>query len=235
MTNEDLEHTSGKSLAEWNAFVSSGELDKARELAQLTLGIMKNTLRDTKPGADPMTRNKTLILGILFRGLIDFIDLMKTTLSKDWTVNHPLVEEVWTKMWDCKQRIEYVTNYYDIEVLSWVLEEINNLEKTFLDALGPGYYFSTEILAKKEMCNICNSDYRSCEHISGNIYEGVICATKPQNFQLKSVSIVENPADPRCRIWPWQIEEGGKITKGHILTVFRKDDFMEEIENQAKA
>lgn len=235
MTTEDLEQTSAKSLAEWKASVSSGKLDKARELAQLTLDTMKNTLRNTKSGTDPMVRNKALILGILFRGLTDFIDLMKDTLSREWILNHDLVEKVWTKMWDCKQRIEYVTNFCDIEILSWVLVEIGNLEKAFLDALGPGYYFSTEIIAKKEICNICNLDYRSCEHISGNIYEGIICTTKRQDFQLKSVSIVENPADPRCRIWPWQIEEGGKIIKGHILTIFRKDDFMEELENQAKA
>jgi hypothetical protein len=41
---------------------------------------------------------------------------------------------------------------------------------------------------------------------------------------IRSVALIEIPRDPRCRVWPWQIE-GNRIEGIRIIGINKADDF----------
>lgn len=47
---------------------------------------------------------------------------------------------------------------------------------------------------------------RACEHITRRIYSGRICEKVLHRRKAigNHILITERPADPRCRLWPWQ-------------------------------
>ena len=228
MTDKELEEIAFVTLKKWYSLICARKRKQAREQAKLVINMCKSIIKDLKQDVDC---NKALIFGILFRGLQDFTDLSETTELSTWKAEHKLIEKAWGQMLDCKERIEYVSNFCHEETLDWVLNKIKCLEKTFLNAFGPGLYSSPEIIAKREICNVCKKDFRSCEHILGNIYDGIRCVTIPQDIQFRSVAIVQVPEDPRCRIWPWQLRED-KVIETCIVTTFRLDDFMDESDQE---
>jgi hypothetical protein len=51
-----------------------------------------------------------------------------------------------------------------------------------------------------------------------------------QNVRLRNVSIVTDPIDPRCMIWPWQVNDEEKTIEAcQIMTAFRLDDFLGKV------
>jgi len=229
MIATEIEEVALIALHEWHSLISTGQIKKVRDKAQVIVDKCKSLLKDIELGEIPEKCNKALILGILFRGLQDFIDLSETINPPNWKNEPSLIEKAWIQMWDCKERIEYASHFYNERILDWVLRKIDSLEQDFLANFGTGLYSSPEILIKREICSICNNDFRSCEHISGGIYNGLRCVSIPQDFELRSVSIVEVPEDPRCRIWPWQLKEGENKV---IDTCIRLDDFMNELDEK---
>lgn len=227
MTDKKLEKSAFFALKNWYSFVDSGKKKQARDQAQLVINMCKNVLKNVRRGVDPENRNKALCFGILFRGLQDFIDLTEITDAPHWITEHALIEKAWTKMWDCKERVEYASYFCHERTIEWVLSRIEFSEKVFFTAFGPGLYSSSEIIAKQEICNVCKKDFRSCDHIAGGIYDGIRCVAKPKDIQLRRVSIVQAPEDPRCRIWPWQLREDNTM-ETCIMTAFRVDDFIDE-------
>ena len=65
----------------------------------------------------------------------------------------------------------------------------------------PQTFLSTSIIVSKSKCSICHKEYSGCEHIGGEPYMGKYCVEIPTDIEkLDSVSIVDNPADKKCRI-----------------------------------
>lgn len=60
-------------------------------------------------------------------------------------------------------------------------------------------FFSTGMIVKSSECSICGKEYRDCEHVKGRIYNGEFCTRCIKDCELKEVSVVEDPADKRCR------------------------------------
>ena len=227
MTDDSLEKRASLTLEHVHNLVRNGEEKEAKGQIQDIIDNCKHILKNDRQGVNS-EKNKVLIIGIMFRGLQNFIDLSETINSPNWITQPILVEKAWIQMWDCKERLEYISNFCFENTLDWVFSTIESLNKTFLDKFGPGIYFSAEFLVEQSACSICKKDFRSCEHISGRIYDGILCSIIIQRFQGKGVSIVENPEDPRCRIWPWKVE-GNNINWICIMTDFKLDDFIDEI------
>lgn len=61
-------------------------------------------------------------------------------------------------------------------------------------------YTSVGTVVHKLECSICREDYEQCEHLSGLPYMGEMCSTIVTSAELDHVSLVEEPADKRCRI-----------------------------------
>jgi hypothetical protein len=67
-------------------------------------------------------------------------------------------------------------------------------------ALFPPQMFNSVGGTGQRECAICGSDYAECGHIVGRAYMGEMCHTVLRNLQVQEVSIVDNPANKRCRI-----------------------------------
>ena len=226
MTNDNLEQFVSTSLSNWELLIRNEEWTKAREEAQLVIDRCKSILKEIKFGEASSKRSKALVFGILSRSLQNFTDLSEIIRTPNLGKRHDFVEKAWTALCDCSERIEYAAGCCKPHsTIEWVFSEIERYEEAFQDALGPGLYFSPEILIKKETCSICGQDLRACNHISGYIYDGMRCYSIPNDIQSKSISIVEYPTDRRCRIWPWQVIDD-RIVGGYILTTFSMDDFL---------
>lgn len=76
--------------------------------------------------------------------------------------------------------------------------------------LFPNMMFASRgcVVGKSE-CSICNRKYGDCNHIKGYAYMGEICAEIINEIiSIDEISLVENPADKRCRIISYN--ENGK-------------------------
>lgn len=89
-----------------------------------------------------------------------------------------------------------------LEMFSSRLHEIERL-------IFPSQVFaSTGLIVKEEECSICGDSYDDCDHVSGNAYMGIFCHIIAKDFDLKEISLVNEPADKRCRITHFDDSEG---------------------------
>jgi len=217
-----------KSLDEFYSLIQTGRNQQAMNLAKKYINICKKIIYIGKPDDNKYnSASMAIFLGILLRGLQDYISIKKIIEKDNWQNDNGLIEEVWMLMWDCKIRLEYGSNLYNHKVISIADDMIKSLKQLFLSKFGPGMYFSPDIIIEKVVCSICKRDFRACEHISGRIYNGTICRRIPGNVRLKSISLVEVPADPRCRVWPWRLKED-RTMEAMVLSSFRLDDFLDK-------
>lgn len=72
-------------------------------------------------------------------------------------------------------------------------------------------FMSVGFIAEESHCSLCEDDYENCDHIKGMAYMGKMCVEIFKKcYKLEEVSIVDNPADKRCRVYTIG-EEGKKI------------------------
>jgi len=171
--------------------------------------------------------NIAYITGTLFKGLEEFVELAKQTRDGKWHLDHARTEIVWRIMWNCIERFDFCKLYFDAEDFRWMVNILKELRDDFAVHFGPGLYSSPEILIKKETCSICNKDTRACMHIAGNLYNGEMCYTVPQEMVLHSVSLVKIPRDYRCRLWPWGMDEDHTFSS-LIMVFFQIDDWLRD-------
>lgn len=179
--------------------------------------------------------NDLLILLIFFKGLHEYVQLCQITEDKNWHEENEVVEHVWLKLCDCRERLEFSSKYCQGEAIERVFYDLDGLEKFFQDTFGNGSYFSPGMVADTSLCNICHQDCRACSHLAGRLYGGKICFYQPVNPIFNHVAIVKIPKDPRCRIWHWHIkdneDESIVIKDACILTSSRVDDFLQDYES----
>lgn len=173
--------------------------------------------------------NVAYTAGVLFQGLSEFILLAGLTRDEKWHLENKRTERIWGLMWNCIDRFNFVFIHFKNDNFKWIINRLNLLKENFVAIFGYGLFSSPEIMISKETCNICQKDVRACEHLNGKLYNGVMCSSVAEKFELRSVSLVRIPRDPRCRIWKWNMTE--ENTYGSIImTLFRIDDWL--IENK---
>lgn len=65
----------------------------------------------------------------------------------------------------------------------------------------PAYFTSLGAIVGREVCTICESEYGTCDHLVGELYDGYICARRCEEIkECLHLAIVQNPADKRSRI-----------------------------------
>ena len=111
----------------------------------------------------------------------DYAHDARDRLIRNLKLNEEYVEEI-------TKRIEYVLN-------------------SIGEQYGEGMYNSWEVKFSNVVCTICQQDIRGCDHIPGHWYDDMQCRYKADKLELVASAIVDNPRDPRCRIWPWKIEK----------------------------
>lgn len=58
--------------------------------------------------------------------------------------------------------------------------------------------FSVAGIATKSTCNICNSNYVLCEHVTGSLYDNKQCHNTIEKALLAECSLVETPSNSEC-------------------------------------
>lgn len=64
----------------------------------------------------------------------------------------------------------------------------------------PQRFTSVGTIVHEIECSICRADYEQCEHLAGRPYMGEMCSTIVTSAELDHISLVEEPADKRCRL-----------------------------------
>lgn len=228
MSFDDSENEVINYPEEWQTSMSKEDRVKAKNLLQEGIRKYKTEFQRIESGVNPEKRNKILVFAILFRGLLDYLELLETLSANDFYKEPKCIERAWIQLCDCKDRMRYVSQFYNNGTAESVIKSVEYIEQMFEKKFGKGLYLSIDVTAEKELCNICGNDTRICSHIAEKIYDGIICMPIPQDFRGGAVALVENPADPRCRLWPWNTRDEGDalVNKCVILTCFSVDDFM---------
>jgi len=229
MNERELDIKMDKFFNDCNKDLFENKLYDSKIKAQQAIDVCKKIFTDIDC-SDSDLKDKSVIAGIFFKGIKDLIELHELTTSSNWITQPKIVEKAWILLCNCKERIDYASKYILSNYLISLNERIKYYEVCFSEKYGSGIYTSPEMLIKTIRCNVCNEDFRVCEHITGTIYNGVLCYGIIEEFIPKGVSIVDKAKDPRCRFWPWNVKkvnesDSSEITRCAILSFFRLDDF----------
>ena len=74
----------------------------------------------------------------------------------------------------------------------------------------PQKFISTGLIAHQQECSICGEDYDECEHLAGKPYMGEFCCVIVKDVTADHISIVDTPADKRCRVTSFNVEGGSR-------------------------
>lgn len=195
-------------------------------ISEEQIKISREVLQNRTFGDSSTEYDTAFVMGVLFKGFIEFTQLALLTRDTEWPKDQQRTESIWQLMCNCIDRFDFCRKILLSSDFNMQLESLEGLRQNFLQNFGNGIYASPEIYIKKEICSICEQDTRACLHLPGNLYNGKMCYSVPQDMEMKTVSLVTIPRDPRCRMWHWNLKEDNTIT-GAILTLFRIDDWNE--------
>lgn len=215
-------------IQKWYEYIQNRKLDDAISLCESLITPYKKILKNRDwPNANENDFNNFLILAITFKAFQDYAELGKITVQANWDQNNSNLESVWLKLWNAKDRLDSVRSKIQSIIVEKIYLNLENLLDQYRQNFGNGLYASPEILIKKEVCSICQKDIRACSHIKGRWYNGNICRGIAENVEMKTISLVTVPRDPRCRIWPWR-EKEDRVFEMAVLTLFQVDDFLND-------
>jgi hypothetical protein len=166
-----------------------------------------------------------LMLAKSFEDILHLVDLTK---DKTWPQDQKKTELIWQILWDAKERMDiFCSHCSHPDQLERFYNLLKKLELCFYDLFGKGLYFSSVIIVKRAICNICNKNIKGCEHIPGNFYGGIRCKEIVQDMEFKGIDLVQSPHDMRCKVWPWNVSEDGRIT-GRAMNLNQLDAWIDE-------
>lgn len=108
-------------------------------------------------------------------------------------------DSAWIHLIDA-QNHAYSSTVYELSgnIQKHCISHFHNIEYVLFP---PQTFLSTSIVVSKSECSICHKEYSGCEHIGGESYMGKHCVEIYIDLErLDSVSIVDNPANKKCRI-----------------------------------
>lgn len=132
------------------------------------------------------------------------------------------------RLWDCRQRTRSFPGIVTGSIHARISNLLSQLDDFYNQNFGNGVYASSDILVKKSACSLCGLNIKVCPHIPGRLYEGQLCQQIMEDFELITFSMVTNPEDPRCRIWPWNYDSEKSTFTGVFFTAFQTDDFLHD-------
>jgi hypothetical protein len=190
-------------------FAKAGELAiaDARRLHQLSLGAPAEHAR--------------YIYGLraFTNGLRDLANIRLITEHNGWIEIPLAVEAAWELIHDAGERIFGFDNL-DLEFQKYCREQLESVRDSINDRYGPGVYCSWAVVNDSVNCTICNADFRECDHVAGEWYNGEQCLQRPEGGHIQHIAIVDNPEDYRCRFWPWRAESDGLTHRVMVCTAF---------------
>jgi hypothetical protein len=163
---------------------------------------------------------------IVLNGLMDIAEVCMIAECSGWLEKPAAVEAVWELIFDGRDRLDGysgISREFVEFSLAFVEGPFNEIQTRY----GHGVYCSWEVTIDSLTCSICDGDVRGCEHESGGWYDGQQCVVKPTGIKPVAIALVENPRDPRCRIWPWCVisrgSDGSVRYKSLIYCIFQPE------------
>lgn len=205
----------------------SGPAQDLRPRIVSLLDEIRIHLVDNRDGQRPAANNQIYAHAVLLRGILDVFALEDLVSDPNWIREHSKVEKVWERLCDAEDRVYAFQLTVRPPIVEDAMNFISQLADFFTSQFGPGVYVSPEIKAKWLECTICRQNIKACSHVPGVLYDGMPCCYHPRDPELLCASIVDNPEDPRCRIWPWQIGDNN-ISSVILLTCYARADFLHD-------
>ena len=181
--------------------LDEGDVPQARTAAAAAADVCRHSLNGGGAELAGSEKSRTLICGILAAACRDMSDCQQQLHSPNLADTQ--VETLWNRLIDCLERLEFVRMRLEAPGVEQFLSYAQNLRQRFDQRFGPGLYANPEIVIHGEICNLCNDDFRRCGHISGRVYDGVLCKRIPRQMTVRSVTVGKRAVDLRFRVWPW--------------------------------
>jgi len=209
-TVESVERWVNVKIHEWLGLMEAEDFVSAAKLS--IDAIHEHCRRSTKDASVPF-RQFHFGVRVALNALRDLANIKIIVADDRWLSVPEAVETVWGCAHDARDRLVGYSGL-DAGFLAYCLDELNPLFAAIESRYGFGLYMSWELVLDGYTCSICNSDVRGCEHISGRWYGEQECRWHSDGGYIRAVSLVQNPRDPRCRIWPWLKRRN---ENGHIV------------------
>ena len=74
----------------------------------------------------------------------------------------------------------------------------------------PQVFVSSGFIVHVQECSICGQEYEDCVHLVGKPYMGKFCYIIVRDLEVDHVSIVDHPADKRCRVTSFGTDGGNR-------------------------
>lgn len=208
--------------------ISLGETESIRSFLIATIQDIRNELKEHRENYTEQENNTNYIAAVSFRGVLDYVNLLEMTSRPNWERDPKSLEKVWIRLWDCKERIEAHNPGLAGAYIDGIKDFLNHLFEYYFSCFGPGMYMSPDLKVKLRLCTVCGNNIKKCDHVPGRLYNGEMCRQLLTDVEARSVSLVSNPRDPRCRIWPWNMESDGESCQVLVLALFSVDDFLQD-------
>lgn len=105
------------------------------------------------------------------------------------------------------------------------LEDLNQYENLIFPAQS---FMSAGFISDSLECSICGKAYAKCQHLRGKPYMGQFCEINHRNPRGDHASLVDSPADKRCRVTSIQIKEGYQDKLSGEITPYEGDELYDE-------
>ena len=107
-------------------------------------------------------------------------------------------DEAWNRLVDAQMKATNAAKADDgFRHLEHHRRRLEMIEKI---VFPPQVFLSAGMIIHEQECSICGEDYDECEHLAGKPYMGEFCYVTITGIHLDHLSIVETPANKRCRI-----------------------------------
>jgi len=140
------------------------------------------------------------------------LELMATGLQKEILcyvkLKNDRPAEAWNALVDAESSIrDAIRAHRLVKDASGWLDRIEGLQRLLFPQQ---MFFSMGWRVRASVCSICEKPYEECEHILGRPYMAKICYQIVTDGDILEASLVERPADKRCRIESFS-ENGNKL------------------------
>jgi hypothetical protein len=152
---------------------------------------VESILRESQEAGFEDTSNKLKALSCQISSICAelqmYLHLKKDEMSEAWDC---LIDSQDGLMWAMRAHPDFNTGLREHAA------RMDAMEKLLFPRM---IFFSMGMQVTASECSICQCEYRDCPHIKGRIYNGKFCSRKLTDINLQEVSMVDNPADKRCR------------------------------------
>lgn len=166
-----------------------------RECADQLKSMLKRASQTKKEAIEAMSEdcaNEILAYECMLDAFVNefqmYIALKESDPNKAWThlVNSQMAARCAIKAHSVGATME-----------SHFIPRLNDLERLLFPKQA---FMSVGFVSEGCECSICERPYGECDHIQGRPYMGRMCAGVVKKAELDHVSIVDSPADKRCRV-----------------------------------